>query len=119
LRPMLLLLQHGRALALDGALKLVGDLRQRPGERYFQTRVIFRDVDRAVRGLAERPDAELQPVVRPGFPLDRKDLPELRPGGFQPGFQAAGRLLPPESMGNGNDQGRGHRRAPVGTREGS
>jgi hypothetical protein len=47
LGPMVLLLQHGRTLALDGALDLLGDLRQRPRERRFQTRMIIAEQDAA------------------------------------------------------------------------
>jgi hypothetical protein len=53
--------------------------RQRTRKHHFQPRVIFGYIDRAVGGLAKRPNAELQAVVGPGFLLDGKDLSELRP----------------------------------------
>src|SRR5260221_8474312 len=74
--------------------------------------MIFRDIDGSARSLAERPDAERQAVVGPGFLLDGKDLSELGSRGLQPGFQAPRRFRLSEAMGNGNDQGRGHRGAP-------
>ena len=59
----LLLLQHGLALALDGALDLVGNLRQRPRKHHFQPRVIFGDIDRAVGGLADGVGMALMQVM--------------------------------------------------------
>lgn len=99
-----LLFQHARSAGSNRRLNAVRQAREQPGQRHLDFDVILRDIDRSADLLFQGRQLKRKTVSAPDLLVDLENLCVFRADAAEPGFQAAGRFLLAELVGNGDDE---------------